>query len=117
MGSMKQRTGWSTGGRRRTLLLCGSSYVRGAGGTSQGWPSADGSRWRTSDEAAHGVAVSGNERIDVDQVRNTFRKVGERSRHDGTAVREADEDELVEILVQHVVDDIGDVRSARRLAR
>jgi hypothetical protein len=63
----------------------------------------------TSGEHADGVAVSRHERVEVHEVRDTLGEVRERGCHHGTAVGEADQDEIVEVFVEDVVDDVGDV--------
>jgi hypothetical protein len=63
----------------------------------------------TSGEHADGVAVSRHERVEVDQVRDSLGEVREGGCHHGTAVGEADQDEIVEVFVEDVVDDVGDV--------
>ena len=59
----------------------------------------------------HGVAVSGYERVEVDEVGHAVADVRKGGGDDGTAVGEADQDDGVEIFVEHVVDDVGHVRA------
>ena len=77
---------------------------------------ADGHRRRgRADHPQHGVAVVGDERVEEHEVADPVGDVGQAAGHDGTPVREPEEHDVVEVLVEDLVDDVGDVRAQRDL--
>src|SRR5437016_4394541 len=57
------------------------------------------------------LTVAWDKCIEIDKVRNALRDVLQRAGDDKATIREANENDLVEILVQYVIDDVADVRT------
>ena len=62
------------------------------------------------------LAVARHERVEVDEVANALGDVAKRAGDDAAAVGEADQHDAVEILVEHVVDDVAGRASTGRPA-
>ena len=66
-------------------------------------------------QTQRGVTVVGDKRVEIDEVADAIGDVLEGAGHDESAVRETDEHDRREVLVQNVVHDVADVRRQRHL--
>ena len=71
---------------------------------------------RRPDEGEERLPVPGHEGVEVHEVAHPVADVVEAAGHDHAAVGEAEEHDLVEVLVEHLVDDVLDVQSRGRPA-
>src|SRR5689334_4079115 len=55
--------------------------------------------------------MTGDERIEIDEVRDAVGDMLERARDDEAAIGESDQHDLVQILVEDVVHDVADMRA------
>ena len=90
----------------------GSSNSLGIGGNCHVGSMSAGGAGRPRMSSAE-LPVGGHEGVEKDQLANPVTDVCERSGHHHAAVAEPEQDDVVEVLVEHRVDDVGHVGRQR----